>query len=355
MNVALYRQDVVLARSVRASSQVHERRTRLFLRVEDDAVGFGEVAPQLERLHGDPALEDVVAAVRLLARVIEAMVAREGELPSWSRVARLVDNRPADLWAAALFEMALLDREMRASGRDAIETWPENFVTPIQATASLLDDAEWRVAGAARVRVKSAPGPLARGSLERLASLDVPVIVDYNCSVTRDEEVLDQLETIRSVVAVDAVEQPYGVGNLADHARLAGILRREHDVALSLDESVRSLGDLRHVASYEAATLVCVKPARVGGLANARTMIARAGELGLVAYLGGFFESPYARRVHRTLARHAVGQPSDVGEVALVGADDAEATAIAVSFGLEPSAAMLAAATPLAVAVGEAP
>ncbi len=355
MNVALFRQDVVLERPVRAGSQVHERRSRLFLRVEDGATGFGEVAPQPQTLNGDPSLEDVVAAVGSLARVLEGVVAREGELPSWSRVGGLVANRPGDRWAAALFEMALLDRELRRSACEARALWPENFATPTQATVSLLEDIEWCVAGAARVRVKSAPGPLAPSALERLASLRVPVLVDYNCSVAGDEEVLEQIELIRSVAAVDAVEQPYGVGNLVDHARLAGVLRREHDVALSLDESVRSLADLRHVARYGAASLVCVKPARVGGLANARTMIARAGDLGLAVYLGGFFESPYARRVHGVLARHAVSEPSDIGEVALAGPNGAESTAIAVSFGLEPSAAMLAGASRLAVAAGEAP
>ena len=49
--------------------------------------------------------------------------------------------------------------------------------------------------------------------------------------------------------------------------------------------------------------MICVKPARVGGLANARSIIARAPGAGLRVYLGGFFESPYARQVHRALAK----------------------------------------------------
>jgi L-alanine-DL-glutamate epimerase-like enolase superfamily enzyme len=59
-----------------------------------------------------------------------------------------------------------------------------------------------------------------------------------------------------------------------------------------------------------------VKPARVGGYANARTIIERARALGLRPYVGGFFESPLARSVNRTLAHHLVDEPSDIGPVA---------------------------------------
>jgi L-alanine-DL-glutamate epimerase-like enolase superfamily enzyme len=81
--------------------------------------------------------------------------------------------------------------------------------------------------------------------------------------------------------------------------------------------------------------MVCVKPARVGGLANARAVIARAKELELRVYLGGFFESPYARSVNRALADSCVLEPSDVGDV-VVNASE-EATVTATSFGVEPS------------------
>jgi L-alanine-DL-glutamate epimerase-like enolase superfamily enzyme len=94
--------------------------------------------------------------------------------------------------------------------------------------------------------------------------------------------------------------------------------------------------------------MLCVKPARVGGLANARTIIERARSLGLKAYVGGFFESPYARHVHRALANCSTDEPSDIGVVALANADD-EVQWTARSFGVEPAASMLERATPLSV------
>jgi len=74
-----------------------------------------------------------------------------------------------------------------------------------------------------------------------------------------------------------------------DHARLAAQL----DVPLSIDEGrtldpgpdpdrelSRRDDDLRQAGAR-------------GRLSNARALLARADELGLTAYLGGFFESPY--------------------------------------------------------------
>jgi hypothetical protein len=46
-------------------------------------------------------------------------------------------------------------------------------------------------------------------------------------------------------------------------------------------------------------------------------MAQRAVSLGLEPYLGGFFESAYARRVHRLLTNNCIAQPSDVADAAV--------------------------------------
>jgi len=345
MNTSLYQQNAVLAQAIRASEQAHNERARLFLCIEcDGALGFGEVAPQPYALNGDPSLEQVLRAVRGALARLEAVASREGSLPEWSRVARFSSGSPRENVAMALVEMALLDRELKASSSAIGDLWPQCFETPTQATVSLLDDVPWRVdSSAARVRVKCAPGVIEDSALERLASLSVPVIMDYNCSATDDDGVRRQLDVIQHVVDVAAVEQPYAVGNVIDHARLAAVV----DVPISIDEGLRSTRDLRYIANYGAATMICVKPARVGGLANARTLIAKAKEFGITAYVGGFFESPFARGVHRALARSCVSEPSDIGNVVIEGDGEAESTVVDVSFGVEPSRGMLAGATRL--------
>jgi o-succinylbenzoate synthase len=347
MDATLYRQDVVLDQRVQASEQDHRDRTRLFLRLEHDGVeGYGEVAPQPSSLNGDPGIDEVLGALDAALLQLQELVSREGALPPWSRVARLGNESPPRRVASALVEMAVLDRELRVASRSIEELWPPQFVTPTQSTVSLIDeDTAWHVdATSQRVRAKTAPGPISSLSLERLASLSVPVLLDFNCSASDDEDVLAQVEQARRVCDVSAVEQPYAVGNLVDHARLAQRL----EVDLSLDEGVRNLRDVSHIVRYRAASLLCVKPARVGGLANARTIIERARSLGVKVYLGGFFESPYARHVHRALANATTDEPSDVAAVAVVGTEG-EVIRVATSFGVEPSPSMLSRTTPLTV------
>jgi O-succinylbenzoate synthase len=333
MNATLYRQVVALQRPIRASLETHDERTRLFLRIEHDQHwGFGEVSPQAHALNGDPGLNDVLDALQLAFARLEQVLNREEGLPQWARVARLGAATPRDNVAYSLIEMALLDRELRRDGRSITELWSPIDNTPEQQTVSLLDEAPWSIGeNAARVRVKCAPGALSAQSRERLSHVRVPVLLDFNCSAGGDDEVLELVAAVSKVAVVDAVEQPFAAGNVVDHARLASRL----EVALSLDEGVRSVRDLAQIARYGAATMVCVKPARVGGLANARTVIARAKEFGLRVYLGGFFESPYARRVNRALANSCLREPSDVGIVAVNARE--EATAIETSFGVEPS------------------
>jgi O-succinylbenzoate synthase len=340
MHATLYRQNVVLLHSVSASSQEHDRRSRLFLRLDDQGFsGYGEVAPQPFALNGDPGLDEVVAAAAASLAQLAEVVAREGLLPHWERASRFSAATPASNVATALVEMALLDRELRVSAMTIDELWPERIPTPTQVTVSLLTDDDWIVdESVARIRVKSAPGPIGDRALEALSRLGVPVLVDYNCSATSDEDVLAQVQLIRDVATIAAVEQPFNVGNVIDHARLASRL----DVPVCIDEGVRSLRDLTQIVNYRAATMICVKPARVGGLTMSRALFTRASELGLRAYLGGFFESPYARGVHRALAHSCVREPSDLLDVQVQSNQyGAEVAIIESRFGVEPADAML--------------
>ena len=343
MRVTLWRDDAVLARPVTASAQRHERRARLYLALEhDDVVGYGEVSPQPEALNGDPSLDEVIHELEYVSvpQLLDVLT-RESAAPGWARFNRFAGSRSASHAAVALVEMALLDRELRATNATASSIWPVHYATPVQSTLSLLDPpGSWFVPpGVSRVRVKTAPGALGGEALERLAGLGVGIVLDYNCSGANVAEVVSQAERLSAVTALDAVEQPFAPGNLIEHAQLARALH----VAVSIDEGVRSWGDIHQIVRYESATMICVKPARVGGLANARTFILRAREMGLRVYLGGFFESPYARAVHRALAEHCVSEPSDLGPVSVSGrAESDELDALEGGFAVTPSSHVLA-------------
>jgi hypothetical protein len=64
--------------------------------------------------------------------------------------------------------------------------------------------------------------------------------------------------------------------------------------------------------------------------------------LGLDPYLGGFFESPYARHVHRLLANNCISQPSDIADVAVQRDHQfGELERVAGGFEVEPSSELL--------------
>ncbi len=339
--MTLWRRDAPVGR-VTASREVHEVRSRLFLRLEEDGVeGFGEIAPQARALNGDAGLDEVLEELTTHTLTqLRAVVAREGAMPHWTRVARFAGSRPASPFAAALVEMAVLDRELRAEGHRLEELWAPAHEARTQRTVSLLDDEPWRVEGAERVRVKTGPGPLRGVALERLEELVVPVLLDFNCSAEGADEVVEQVRVIGERCVLEAVEQPFGPTNLVDHAALAGRL----EVPISLDEAVRAPRDVDAIARYGAAAMVCVKPARVGGLATAHSVVRRARERGLRCYLGGFFESDFARGVHRTLAQHCVEEPSDVAPLVRVGGPP-EVEQRRDGLGFAPSVAVLESAT----------
>ena len=341
VKATLWRQDTEIRFAVSAAMQRHSERSRLFLRVEHDGVvGYGEVAPQPTELNGDPGILDVVDELRVFVLPqLRQIVEREGDPPSWTRVARFAGSRCASNTAVALVEMALLDRELRATHRSIDALWPQECATPLQATVSLLDDDEWHVSpDVARVRAKTSSTMPGGWAIERLATLTVPVLLDFNCAGESDAEVLEQVRVLGDVVELAGVEQPFVVGNVVDMARLAERL----PVAMSVDEGLRSLRDLAQIVRYGAAQILCVKPSRVGGVANARTIIETAHEAGLRPYVGGFFESPFARLVNRMLAGTSVSEPSDLSPVPVLLEGYAhEVDVVRDGFGIVPSAQML--------------
>jgi O-succinylbenzoate synthase len=318
MRARLWRHDITLVSPVAAAEQVHATRAHLFLELEiDGATGLGEISPQPTTLNGDPGVEDVLVEFEhfTLRQFIEA-AQREGRAPHWARVTHFAGSRRASHPASALLEMALLDAELRTRRATIDEQWPKRYETPVQMTVSLLDDQPWASPiGAAQVRAKISSLSVSGAQWTRLAELGLPVLLDFNCSGETIEGVLETVAAARRHVEVVAVEQPFAPGNVVEHARVAAVL----DVPLSLDEGVRHRRDLDQIVRYQAASLVCIKPARVGGYSQARTMIERAQDLGLEVYLGGFFESPLARRANRALAHHYLTRPSDIADVVVRG------------------------------------
>jgi O-succinylbenzoate synthase len=97
---------------------------------------------------------------------------------------------------------------------------------------------------------------------------------------------------------LDEVEQPCAPGDWLGSARVAGCL----DCPVVLDEGITTAHDLRTATVLGAATVVNVKPARVGGIARAVRLVAQAADAGFGAFVGGMLESGVGRSSALALA-----------------------------------------------------
>ncbi len=315
MRTTVWRLDDELVSPISAAVSRHDTRPRIFVVVDEgEHQGFGEISPLTDEFLGDPSFDEVIAEIpRSMSRFAQAHFDAHGSL-EWSRVHLLASTSSPSRWAFAALEMALLDLELTQQSRRLQEIFLPVATTPQNATTSLIEpDVTFSPErDVARVRVKVDPSVSATDVARAASAWDREILLDYNASAKSVSDVTSMVRTVSSAAPIAAVEQPFRPADLISHAALVADL----NVRVSLDESVRSVGDLRRISRYQAASLVCVKPPRVGGLAAARSMLLECERLGLAAYLGGFFESPYARRVHRALADSFHLESSDVAPVA---------------------------------------
>ncbi|MGC9072252.1 MAG: o-succinylbenzoate synthase, partial [Acidilobus sp.] len=119
-------------------------------------------------------------------------------------------------------------------------------------------------AGYRRVKIKIRPGydvePVE--ALRREFGYGLPLQVDANAAYTlSDIDVLRALDNYSLLM----IEQPLGWHDLVDHATLTRHLK----TPICLDESVMDLDDARKAYQLDAAAILNVKPARLGGLGEA--------------------------------------------------------------------------------------
>ena len=207
--------------------------------------------------------------------------------------------------ARAALELAVLDAQLRAADR-SLGSWLGATATAVPAGAALglheqpddlLAEADEALkAGAARLRVKIAPGRAA-GHLQRLREHvgdAVPLQADANGSFDEGDPELDQLDA----VGLACLEQPLGPSDLLGHARLAARL----DTPICLDEPLTSLDAIETAIALGACEVVCLKPARVGGWIAARAVHDRCAELGIPLWVGGMLETGVGRAANLAVA-----------------------------------------------------
>ncbi|MEM0376460.1 MAG: o-succinylbenzoate synthase [Thermofilum sp.] len=161
--------------------------------------------------------------------------------------------------------------------------------------------------GYARIKLKIEPGmDVKLVEAVRREFGDIMLQVDANGAYR-----LEHLPTLRKLDKYDLlmIEQPLAYDDLVEHS----ILSRKLSTPVCLDESIKNLHDMVLASMIGSAEVVNIKPARVGGVLEAKRMLDAAPGLGLGAWIGGMLETGIGRAFLVALASHpSVNYPNDI-------------------------------------------
>jgi O-succinylbenzoate synthase len=287
-------------------------------------VGWGECAALADTTYD---AEDVAVAWAtlesvLLPALIQSARALGGLLPSVGSLRRLAGLAPGRPLSFAALEVAVGDAHLRAAGVSfgellgvtGAEVRPGAVVGTAASTEALLGTVTALASqGYVRVKVKIGPGTglatvTALSGWAESKAVHVPRFqVDANGSYGPGD--------IEHLVALDrfglvCIEQPFARDDLASHRRLAARI----DTPVCLDESIDGLDAVVGAVTSGACSVVCIKPARLGGVGEALGAMAWCTEHAVPWWLGGMFESGVGRRVITALA--ALPGPTLAGDLA---------------------------------------
>jgi O-succinylbenzoate synthase len=330
-SVELWRVELAFSDPVATARGVHRRRPLALVRVVGDSTGdtgpvegWGECAALADTTFDD---EDVDRSLGILGR--ELVPALLDQRPSGrcglqgpTDLDGLRDVAPSSPLAFAALEMAVADAHLRAERRslagllgvEGRSVEPGAVVGMADDVDQLLDQVGSLVGqGYSRVKVKIAPGwdvePVSAlaGAFPHLR-LQVDANAAYRSGDGPGEDTGGHLAGLDRFGLL-CIEQPFDPGDLGAHAHLAARL----STPICLDESLDSPSRVEEALALGACSVVCVKPARLGGLGAALSVIERCRRSGVPLWMGGMFESGYARGVNTTLgALEGMSWPGDL-------------------------------------------
>jgi o-succinylbenzoate synthase len=307
------------AAPVRTARGTFHERSLVVLELHDtDGVGgYGEAAPWPG--FGTETIADSLAVLQHAEYFLGTADLEPDEWPA--ALATLFDAAPA---ARAALEAALWDLAARRVGRSladllatrvasatgaALERVTVSALLVEQAPEALREEAA-RVGGAGHSAAKLKIGaPLLADDVARVRAArdglgpNVALRADANGAWSEREarEALTALAPFR----LEYIEQPLRADDLEGMARL----RRTGDVRIAADESVATADGTRRVLEAEAADVLVLKPAVLGGPARALRLAAQARRAGCDVVFTHTFESAIGVR-HLMHCAAAWGDPA---------------------------------------------
>jgi len=313
--VELWWIDVPFARPVSTAVGVHRNRPLVLVQLRGSADGrpvdgWGECAALADTTYD---AEDVAGSFfalehRLVPALVQQAARSHGRLPRPSALDGIRRAAPGGTLAFAALEMAVADAHLRSESRSFAQVLGvENRQIEIGAvvgtsgdTGTLVDSvAALAAEGFTRVKMKIGPGwdvePVGAVAALAAAIPGLRVQADANGSYSESDSAhLGRLDRFGLL----CLEQPFDRSDLAAHARLA----RRLATPICLDESLDSPERTAAAISMGACSVVCVKPSRIGGLGAALRVVEDCRDAGIPMWIGGMYESGYARGVNTTLA-----------------------------------------------------
>lgn len=298
----LWEARLPLVRPFRTSSSRRAAITHVIVRVEVDGVpGWGECAAPVDPFYCEET--SGTCWLMLTEFLAPAVIGQEWATLDEFRTlyARVKGNR----FAKAGLEAAVCVAEAMRAGL-SLARWLGGTRARIESGVSLgieddpgqlLDAIEAHLAeGYHRIKLKIAPGhdiDVVRRVRDRFPAL--PLQVDANSAYTLDDAGhlarLDEFDLL-------LIEQPLAHDDILDHARLQSRLR----TPLCLDESLHTLADVRHALDLDACRVVNIKPGRVGGLIEARSIHDLCQAREIPVWCGGMHEFGIGRAANVALA-----------------------------------------------------
>ncbi|HEX5615630.1 MAG TPA: o-succinylbenzoate synthase [Acidimicrobiia bacterium] len=298
-SVELRRCRLPLREAFRTSYGVETTRDVLLVRVRTDAGnGWGECGAPTRPGYTDETIAIAHAALR--DRLVARLAGREVTVAVLDEVLGPAEATPM---ARAALELALLDAWLRAEHR-SLASWlgAERARVPagIALGIATVDETVARVGravvdGYRRVKLKIEPGhDVAVLRVVRAAFPDLALQADANGAYRAVD-----IDHLRGIDAVDlqCLEQPFPADDLQSHVALADASA----TPICLDESIGSAADARRAIELGACSVVNIKAARVGGLAEARRIhdVCVASEVD--AWCGGMLDTGIARAANVAL------------------------------------------------------
>ncbi|MEV4257373.1 o-succinylbenzoate synthase [Spirillospora sp. NPDC049652] len=221
-------------------------------------------------------------------------------------VERALEPYKGHRMAKAALLTAVLDAELRESGQSlARYLGASRDRVPCGVSVGIMDSvpelldavAGYLAEGYVRIKLKIEPGwdvaPV-RAVRERFGD-DLPLQVDANAAYTLvDAPRLAELDAFGLLL----IEQPLADDDMVQHAELARRLR----TPVCLDESIESAADAAAALTLGAASIVNVKPGRVGGYLEAKRIHDLCRAHGVAVWCGGMLETGIGRAANVALA-----------------------------------------------------